>query len=96
MARKMTLRQGFKHWLYGRCPGFSGSFPYFGTQVFFPKDSLLFRYACEQGVYECRNVDVLTRLARPQTWYFDVGTNLGFMSVPVLAMAPPWPWAFRR
>jgi FkbM family methyltransferase len=84
----MTLRQSLKFWFYNSFPGFSRSFPYYGSRVYFPKDSLLFRYLCEQGVYENQNVDMLTHLAKPGEWFFDVGTNLGFMSVPVLAMSP--------
>ena len=84
----MTLRKTVKHWFYGRCPGFAGSFPYYGARIYFPKGSLLFRLTCEQGVYESHNVDLLASLAAPGKWYFDVGTNLGLMSVPVLSMVP--------
>lgn len=82
------IRKLVKRWLYGRCPGFAGSFPYFGTRVFFPKGSLSFRAACEQGVFEADNVRFLQGLVRPGTWLFDVGANIGLMSVPVLAQIP--------
>jgi len=84
----MTLRKAAKQWLYGRCPGFAGSFPYFGTRIYFPKGSRSFEAACEQGVFEADNVRMLQGLVRPDTWFFDVGTNIGLMSVPVLQHVP--------
>jgi len=77
-------RKIIKQWLYGKCPGFSGAFPYFGTKVYFPKDSLIFRLACEQGIYEQDNLDILSLLVRPNSTYFDIGANIGLMSIPIL------------
>lgn len=84
----MTFRKRIKHWLYGSCPGFRGSFRYFNARVFFPPNSLSFRAACEQGVFEHDNLRLLTSLARPNSWMFDIGTNIGLMAVPVLAHEP--------
>jgi hypothetical protein len=84
----MTLRQTIKYWLYGRCPGFAGSFPYFGTRVYFPPGSKSFLAACEQGIFEADNVRLLQGLVRPGSYFFDVGTNIGLMSAPVLHTAP--------
>lgn len=80
----MTLRKTFKRWLYGSCPGLSGSFPYFGTRVYFPKGSLSFTEACKQGMFEYDNLRILWSLVRPDTIYFDIGANIGLMAVPVL------------
>jgi len=80
----MRLRQRIKMWLYGSCPGFAGAFPYFGTKVYFPKNSFLFKLACQQGIYEMENLNVLLSLMQPGTTYFDVGANIGLMSIPVL------------
>ncbi len=80
----MRWRGQLKYWLYGHCPGFAGSFPYFGTQVYFPRDSISFRAACEQGIFEADNVRLLQALVRPNTTYFDVGANIGLMSIPIL------------
>jgi len=80
----MTARQAIKYWLYGSCPGFAGSFRYFGIRIYFPKRALLFRAACEQGVFEADNVRLLQGLVRPGSYFFDVGANIGLMSVPVL------------
>lgn len=84
----MSLRQHFKHWLYGRCPGFAGVYPYFGSRIHFPKGSLLFRLVCEQGVFESENLNLLRDHTKPGTWLFDVGANIGLMSAPIVAQVP--------
>ena len=84
----MTIRKRIKKWLYGHCPGLAGAFPYFGTKVYFPKDSLLFRAACEQGIWEPAITNLLCALVRPGTVYFDVGANIGLMAIPVLRACP--------
>lgn len=84
----MSLRKEIKKWLYGNCPGFAGSFPYYGTKVYFPKNSLVFRLACEQGIYENKNLILISGLIRPNTVYFDVGANIGLMSIPLLYSYP--------
>jgi FkbM family methyltransferase len=80
----MEIRKLLKRWLYGFCPGVAGSFPYFGTSVYFPKGSLSFLEACEQGIFETENVRLLQGLVHPGTWFIDVGANIGLMSAPVL------------
>ncbi|MEI6429389.1 MAG: FkbM family methyltransferase [Pseudanabaena sp. ELA607] len=80
----MNIRKSIKQWLYGKCPGFAGAFPYFGTKVYFPKNSLLFKLACQQGIYENQNLDILSLLIKPNSTYFDVGANIGLMSIPIL------------
>lgn len=84
----MTLRQHLKYWLFGRCPGLAGRFRYFGTTVHFPKGSLSFRAACEQGIFETENITVLRTLVQPGTCMFDVGANIGLMAIPVLCFEP--------
>ena len=80
----MKLRGRLKYWLHGNCPGLAGSFAYCGTQVYFPKNSISFRAACEQGIFEADNVCLLQDLVKRNTTYFDVGANIGLMSVPIL------------
>jgi len=82
------MRKFFKWLIYGYMPGLSGSFSYYGTKTFFPKNSYLFRQACTQGIYELENTLLLTNLAKPGSFYFDIGANLGFMSLPVLYHCP--------
>lgn len=70
--------------IYGKIPGFRGSFPYFGTQVFFPPHSLAFDETCRQGIYEIANVQLISMLVQPKSWFFDVGSNIGLTSLPIL------------
>lgn len=85
---KMTLRKSLKHWYYDKWPGAAGAFPYYGTKIYFRPGSVLFRVACEQGVYEVANLDLLAGLARPGAWHFDIGSNIGLMAAPILARVP--------
>lgn len=84
----MNWRARLKRWIYGSCPGFAGSFSYFGTRVFFPKGSHIFEKACESGVYERDNLKLLAALVRPGTAYLDVGANIGLLSIPLLHYFP--------
>ena len=84
----MSLQRHFKHWLYGRCPGFKGCLPYFGERLYFPPNSVVFDLACAQGIYEHDNLRILQSALRPQAWYFDIGANIGLMSAPLLAAEP--------
>lgn len=84
----MSIRKQIKRWLYGSCPGFAGSFPYCGTTVYFPKGSYAFVAACAEGIFEWDNVRLLRALVSPNTWFFDIGANIGLMSVPVLQHSP--------
>ncbi len=84
----MRLRSRLKYWLHGRCPGFAGWFRYHGVRVYFPRGSFVFKLACEQGIYEAQNLRVLLAAAEPGTCYFDLGANIGLMSVPLLQTEP--------
>ena len=78
------MKKTIKKWLYGRCPGIAGSFPYFKTKTFFPPNSLIFNLACEQGIYEAENLRLISSLVKEDTVYFDIGANIGLMSIPIL------------
>jgi FkbM family methyltransferase len=80
----MRLKGRIKKIIFGKLPGFRGNFPYFGTRVYFPRHSLAFTEACRQGVYEIDNVQLLSMLVQPRTWFFDVGANIGLTSLPIL------------
>jgi FkbM family methyltransferase len=84
----MRLRSNIKAFLYGKVPGFAGTFPYCGTKVYFPRGSAQFYAAVNQGIFEIDVVRILRGLARPGTTMFDVGANLGLMAIPVLASDP--------
>jgi FkbM family methyltransferase len=82
----MSLRKTLKKLVYGHCPGFSGALPYFGTRVFFPKHAFIFDIVCDEGIYEQELLSQIRGVIRPGSWYFDVGANVGLMSVPILSM----------
>jgi FkbM family methyltransferase len=65
-----------------------GSFPYFGCRVFFPPNSLLFERTFGHGVFEPRNVQLLTSFARKGGTILDVGANIGLLSLPLLSAHP--------
>jgi FkbM family methyltransferase len=84
----MRARGRLKWLLHSYFPGFTGWFRYYGTRVYFPRRALIFDLACEQGLYEADLTRTIQALVRPGTWYFDLGANIGLMSVPVLATRP--------
>lgn len=84
----VKARQHFKYWLYGRCPGFAGTFPYYGVRVHFPRGSQIFKVACEQGIYESDNLNVLISALRPNSTMIDIGANIGLVSIPLLHAQP--------
>ena len=84
----MTLRGQLKRLRYGLSFGAGAKFPYFGTTVFFPKNSMIFQLACDQGIYEVALTRLVSKTIRAGTTYFDVGANIGLLSVPALATRP--------
>ena len=84
----MRLRALAKRHLYGSVPLFRGRFPYYEHTVHFPLGCSLFKRACAEGIYERENTNLILSLAVPGTTYFDVGANIGLLSVPVLAAHP--------
>lgn len=83
----MSLRTLCKRLLYQARPGRHGAFPYYGVRTYFPKNSFVFRLACEHGIYEATNLRLLFSALRPGTTVFDVGANIGLMSIPLLSDA---------
>lgn len=81
----MNFKQWLKSVYYGNLPEAKRAFPYFGTRVYFPKKSLVFRVACDSGIYEWENVRILQALAEEKSTVLDVGANIGLMAVPLLA-----------
>ncbi len=45
----------------------------------------MFKRACEQGIYEWDNLQLLYSVVTPESVFFDVGANIGLMSIPVLS-----------
>jgi FkbM family methyltransferase len=81
----MRLRGLAKRIIYGTLPQRERSFPYFGSRVFFPKNSLIFRLACDQGIYESDIVRFINHFVKPKSVYLDVGANIGLMAIAALA-----------
>src|SRR3954468_2666185 len=84
----MSLRKRLKVLAYGSTPGVRGAFPYFGCKVYFPRGSIAFLAACDQGVYEAQNVRLINSLIRPGSTFLDIGANIGLMALPVLHANP--------
>jgi FkbM family methyltransferase len=61
---------------------------YHGQKVFLPRAGYSDLVLQEYGAYELLNSRILKQLARPHSWVLDVGTNLGLMTIPVLADCP--------
>lgn len=66
-----------------------GVFKYYGQDVFFPKDSMIFKRAMsEGGVYERDNLDLIQSFLKPGSTLLDIGANIGMMAVPLLWNLP--------
>jgi FkbM family methyltransferase len=84
----MSFKKFVKRWLYSRCPGLAGSFPYFGTKIYFPPGSLIFSMVMNSGIFEYDNYVLIRQWIRPNSTYFDVGSNIGVMAIPFLKENP--------
>lgn len=84
----MRLRGVAKKMLFGAAPCIRRRFPYYGHTVYFPLGSTTFERACAEGIYERDTTCLILALAETGTTYFDVGANIGLLSVPVLAERP--------
>ena len=78
------LHQRAARWLTLKFSRFAGIHYYHGIRLYFPKNSYTLRVLRSQGAFEPDNVRLLQKLTKPDTWLFDVGTNVGIMSVGVL------------
>jgi FkbM family methyltransferase len=56
--------------------------------VHFPPRSHIFEMVCAEGIYEHETLNIILSLVEPDTTYFDIGANIGLLSVPVLAERP--------
>src|SRR5262249_24120728 len=82
----MQIRKIVKRLVYGHCPGFAGRGPGFGSRGFFPMKAQIFDILCEEGIYESEILRLVQKVVTPHSWYFDVGANVGLMSIPILQM----------
>ncbi len=84
----MRWRSTAKKLLFGSLPFVRGKFTYYGHAIYFPPGSHIFDRVCAEGIYEREIINLILALVRPDTTYFDVGTNIGLLSVPVLTERP--------
>jgi FkbM family methyltransferase len=84
----MNIRRKVKEIVYDKLTLRSRSFPYFGVKVHFPKGCHLFYRACKEGVYEHTAIGILNQLIKENTFFFDVGANIGLISIPILKYNP--------
>ena len=62
-----------------------GYFIYFGQKVYFPKNSTTFLSTLHAGVYESNVLALINAYCKPDSYFFDIGTNIGTISIPVLS-----------
>jgi len=62
-----------------------GSFTYYNQQIFFPKNSEIFLRTIKEGIYEADTLRVIIALIKPGTEVFDIGANIGTISIPILS-----------
>lgn len=77
-----------KRFLFDYVPYLRGRFRYYGYVVYFPPGSIIFQRACAEGIYESDIIRLILSLVQPGTTYFDVGANIGLLSVPILSTCP--------
>src|SRR6185369_7177460 len=78
------LRKWIKEKVYYKYLNRVGHFRYFNQELFFPKGSLSFVQVFKNGVYEWDNLRFVLGNIPDNSTYFDVGANLGLMSLPIL------------
>ena len=66
-------------------PNLTGTLFYHGVKVYIPRSSYSVAMIRSKGGFESFNIKVLEALVAPNSWFFDIGANLGLMSIPVLA-----------
>lgn len=84
----MSLRKTLKKWVHRYVPGFAGAFSYYGTRLYFPRNASIWDTICNEGIYEYELLQQIEGSVRPGTWFFDVGANIGLISVPILTNIP--------
>ena len=62
-----------------------GNFKYYNRTVYFPKNSVIFKRALQEGIYEHEILSFIIPLIRPHTEVFDIGANIGLIAIPLLA-----------
>jgi FkbM family methyltransferase len=79
---RSILRRYLKRFVFGNTG--LRKLRYFGNWIYYPHNSSVFLRACDEGIFEWELVRLICGLVEAKSWYFDVGANIGLMSIPVL------------
>lgn len=84
------IQKIIKSLLFNHSQGETGKITYFGASIYAPRGNYVINMLLDgkDGVYERKTVRRIMNLYRPASFFFDVGTNIGLMSVPVLYEYP--------
>jgi len=63
---------------------YRGSFIYFNTIVYCPKNCHLYSRIKNEGIYEEENLNIILSSITDNSYYIDIGANIGIMSIPIL------------
>lgn len=80
----MKIKRDLKRFLKLKLGQIRSNFNYFNIRVYFPKNSLIFRMACDEGIYDKEVFDFIFSFLKESSLFIDVGTNIGLLSIPVL------------
>ena len=78
LKKEIKLNVASRYWNY------RGRFKYYAQTVYFPKNSIIFRRAVKEGIYEHDILSIIFPLIKPGTEVFDIGANIGIMAIPML------------
>lgn len=86
---KSRLKKFVKRYFRDPARNKKGFFIYYGHHLYFPKDSLIFKRAMDEGgIYEKDNLTVIQSYLNSGSVMFDIGANIGIMAVPLLWNMP--------
>mgnify|MGYP002778238331 CR=1 FL=1 len=88
MSKPNPIKSLIKKALFNRIPGIGGRYRYCGSTVHFPLRSLCMDLLAEEGIYEHSLLRVIQILMPPNSTFFDIGANIGLMSLPILQRGP--------
>lgn len=85
-----SFRKKIKLWLFNHAPVWGGRIHYFGACVYAPRGNYVIDLLLRSwdGVYEREIFQRIIHAVRPSSCFFDVGANIGLMSLPVLHEYP--------
>ncbi len=61
-----------------------GKFKYYNQTVYFPRNSIIFKRAINEGIYEHDIIKIIIPLVKPHSEVFDIGANIGLIAIPIL------------